>query len=596
MPPARRIAARQEGSTRTGMPTGPCARSTTERGWEAEFAIPLKTLRYNPGDDRTWGVNVMRNIRRKNEQVFLSPVPRGYNLHRVSVAGKLSGLSLPTRRDLKFVPYVAGSVNDDKTLRTDTGRSHGRRRARRQMGRARRPDARRDGQHRLRAGRGRRAAGEPDAVPALLPREAAVLPRERADSFSSVSRRRSICSSRGGSVCRRPASRSTSSAGGRLSGKLGGYNVGLLNMQTDDAVNDRTGETIAPANNFTVMRLQREVGRSNFGAMFVNRQGVGRSGAGRRLQPRLRTRSRLAGDDERQTVRLHGPHRFAAAQGRIRLCRARLLLSTPTSCGAAGSATRRSATASTPRSASCSGAATGRSKAGTPFQLPAEAVAVDPPYPAALQLPRVHGSRQQARELWTATCTSSRSFTARARRFGYLVDMQQDRPAAAVHRVSGRHGPARGHSGRRICVDAGRLRRPHRISARRSACRCSSKIGTFYDGDYYGWEADHRAARRRAAHLVVGWNRDDITLPGGSFTNDLVPIKVSYSFTSLASLQGLIQYNRQTSTISSNIRLALLNRSGTGCSSSTTIAATPRPLTPRRAAGPIVHRQIHAAV
>ena len=64
---------------------------TTERGWEAEFAIPLKTLRYNPGDERTWGVNVLRNIRRKNERVFLSPVPRGYNLHRVSVAGKLEG-------------------------------------------------------------------------------------------------------------------------------------------------------------------------------------------------------------------------------------------------------------------------------------------------------------------------------------------------------------------------------------------------------------------------------------------------------------------------------------------------------------------------
>jgi hypothetical protein len=43
-----------------------------------------------------------------------------------------------------------------------------------------------------------------------------------------------------------------------------------------------------------------------------------------------------------------------------------------------------------------------------------------------------------------------------------------------------------------------------------------------------------------------------------------VPLKVSYAFTSLASLQGLLQYNRQASTFSSNIRLALLNRSGTG--------------------------------
>jgi hypothetical protein len=92
----------------------------TRRGWEAEFSLPLRTLRYNPGDGRTWGVNVLRNIRRKNEQVFLSPVPRGYNLYRVSVAAKLGGLSLPARRDLKLVPFIAGSVNDDRELGTDT--------------------------------------------------------------------------------------------------------------------------------------------------------------------------------------------------------------------------------------------------------------------------------------------------------------------------------------------------------------------------------------------------------------------------------------------------------------------------------------------
>ena len=70
----------------------------TTRGWEAEFAIPLKTIRYRPGSNQTWGVNVMRNIRRRNEQAFMARVPRGYNLHRVSVAGKLTGLDLPVRR------------------------------------------------------------------------------------------------------------------------------------------------------------------------------------------------------------------------------------------------------------------------------------------------------------------------------------------------------------------------------------------------------------------------------------------------------------------------------------------------------------------
>ena len=55
-----------------------------------------------------------------------------------------------------------------------------------------------------------------------------------------------------------------------------GYNVGVLNMQTE-SIDGRT-VTVAPANNQGA-RLQREMGRSNVGAMFVARQGVGRHAA-----------------------------------------------------------------------------------------------------------------------------------------------------------------------------------------------------------------------------------------------------------------------------------------------------------------------------
>ena len=68
----------------------------TERGWEAEIAIPFKTLRYKPGANQTWGFNVWRNIRRKNEQVFLAAIPRGFDIYRVSLAAKLTSLTLPT--------------------------------------------------------------------------------------------------------------------------------------------------------------------------------------------------------------------------------------------------------------------------------------------------------------------------------------------------------------------------------------------------------------------------------------------------------------------------------------------------------------------
>jgi hypothetical protein len=90
------------------------------------------------------------------------------------------------------------------------------------------------------------------------------------------------------------------------------------------------------------------------------------------------------------------------------------------------------------------------------------------------------------------------------------------------------------------------------------------KIGRYYNGDYHGWRLT--LGLRAVARLLseIEWNYDDVNLPAGRFRNDLVPIKISYAFTSLASVQGLIQYNKQTATLSSNIRLALLNRSGTG--------------------------------
>ena len=87
----------------------------TDRGWEAEMAIPLKTLRYATGANKTWGFNVLRNIRHKNEQVYLAPIPRGFDIYRVSLAAKVSGLNLPARRDIKVIPYALGSANKDYT-------------------------------------------------------------------------------------------------------------------------------------------------------------------------------------------------------------------------------------------------------------------------------------------------------------------------------------------------------------------------------------------------------------------------------------------------------------------------------------------------
>ena len=89
-------------------------------------------------------------------------------------------------------------------------------------------------------------------------------------------------------------------------------------------------------------------------------------------------------------------------------------------------------------------------------------------------------------------------------------------------------------------------------------------FGNYYNGDFKSLDiaSDYRITPKMTASL--GWTRQDVDLPYGSFVNNLIPIKANYSFTTLMNLSALLQYNGQTGQFSSNIRLAMLNRSGTG--------------------------------
>jgi uncharacterized protein DUF5916/cellulose/xylan binding protein with CBM9 domain len=532
----------------------------TERGWEAEFSVPLKTLRYSPGDERVWGVNVVRNIRRKNEQVFLSPVPRGYNLYRVSVAGKLTGLSLPARRDLKLVPYAAGSIDDDKRRGTDTV--------------ARRGDLGLDVKWGVRADltldvtvNTDFAQVEADEQQVNLTRFPLFFPEKRpfflenaqlfqlgqSEAIDLFFSRRIGLSESGQPI--------DIVAGGRLSGKLGGYNVGLLNMQTDQAVDDRTGETLAPANNFSIVRLQREVGRSNFGAMFVNRQGVG---------------NLASADDFNRAYGLDLAWQ-ATTNGKLFAFLART--DSPQTKGGSDYAGRFSYNYTN----NLWGGSLGYAQVGDHFNP--EAGFLQRQAYRHLEA-RYNVSYQPKRWPWIRRIQPHLNYRAYAdlqnrlesswghwhffdihhrsgARFGYLFETQQDRPRLPFIAYEDA-------TGRQVVIPPGEYAWTNGVfegntdlSAPISASLVQ-RTGTYYDGDYNGWQAT--IGLRSGARLLsqIGWTRDAVKLPVGSFRNDLVPVRVSYAFTSLANLQGLIQYNRQDSTISSNIRLALLNRSGTG--------------------------------
>jgi hypothetical protein len=92
--------------------------SQDDAGWYAEFRIPFSILRYGGGSLQDWGLNIARRIRRGNEEAFWSRVPRQFNLYRVSQAGTLTGIPVPTSRSAFVTPFVLGSAAKNYDLGT----------------------------------------------------------------------------------------------------------------------------------------------------------------------------------------------------------------------------------------------------------------------------------------------------------------------------------------------------------------------------------------------------------------------------------------------------------------------------------------------
>jgi hypothetical protein len=242
---------------------------TTDIGWSAEFAIPFKTLRYPQGRDQTWGVNFQRNIRRKNEQAYWSRIPRQFNINRVSIAGTIAGIEPPVFRNFKVIPYTLGQFNKsgvrpvDSVTLGDIGAD-----AKYNLTPSLTLDATYNTDF---------AQVEVDDQQVNLDRFNLFFPEKRPfflenAGFFSVGNpgevdlffsRRIGLSGAGQAI--------PLYGGGRVSGKVGLWNVGLLNMQTEEVEGFR-----APSNNFGVVRLSRELpNRSALGGVFVSRQGFG---------------------------------------------------------------------------------------------------------------------------------------------------------------------------------------------------------------------------------------------------------------------------------------------------------------------------------
>ncbi len=87
-----------------------CRSKIHDTHWTTEIAIPFSQLRFKRTDSMVWGVNFGRTLRRKNEEATWFPVSRQYgslSKYRTANLGSLVGLAgiTPSRR-LEFLPYV----------------------------------------------------------------------------------------------------------------------------------------------------------------------------------------------------------------------------------------------------------------------------------------------------------------------------------------------------------------------------------------------------------------------------------------------------------------------------------------------------------
>jgi len=88
-------------------------------GWTVEAAIPFKSLRYQPGTAQTWGFNARRNNKWKNEIAYLARIPPAFGIGRGSFAASLfptlEGIDAPAGSlNLEVKPYGIADLTTDR--------------------------------------------------------------------------------------------------------------------------------------------------------------------------------------------------------------------------------------------------------------------------------------------------------------------------------------------------------------------------------------------------------------------------------------------------------------------------------------------------
>ena len=242
---------------------------TGDYGWSAEFAIPLRSIRFNSGDNKTWGINFQRNISKRSETAYWANLPLGFDIKRLSLAGKMNGLNLKSPKNLKVIQYVLTQGINDKTPSNNNNSSS---------------SVGGDIKYSLTPGLTLDVTYNTDFAQVEVDEQQVNIDRfnlffpEKRPFFLENAGQFSVGSA--GEVdlffSRRIGIGDDGQlvpiiGGSRISGKVGQTNIGLLSMFTDEV---ESSDLVK--NNYSVARVNHDfaTSRSSIGGIFVNRSGI----------------------------------------------------------------------------------------------------------------------------------------------------------------------------------------------------------------------------------------------------------------------------------------------------------------------------------
>lgn len=235
--------------------------SITEEGWFAEIRIPFNTLQFRKALTHIWAINFERNIRYKNEQVLWQGWDRNYELENISQAGTLTGLgNIGYAKRFELKPYgLAGFEKREGKETSYPGKLGG--------------DLNVNLSPTLKLNLTTNtdfAQVEADRIAVNLTRFNLFYPEKREFflegyqnyQFNLGGRNEAFYTRKIGIENFVPVS---IIAGGRLFGKVGKNNIGLLNLQTAE-------NGAVPSTNNTVVRYKRDIGTQSYiGAILTSK-------------------------------------------------------------------------------------------------------------------------------------------------------------------------------------------------------------------------------------------------------------------------------------------------------------------------------------